>query len=124
MLINGVEFDFNPLRVQDVERYDAADKQLKEASSHIHDGQNYIEALRAFCKAFDEFFKQVLGEDYAAKAGVDTQDMEALGKMAVELANAVSRKKTNLAAEFKPPAASAAPVTFQPHGQGKRRRHH
>lgn len=121
MLLHGVEFDFNPLRVADVERYDAANKQLKAANAN-HEGQDFVEALRAACAAFDEFFKQVLGADYAAKTGIDTGDMEALGKLAVELAAAVNQKKAALAAEFKPPAANAAPVHFEPHGQGKRKR--
>lgn len=123
MTLHGIDFDFNPLRVEDAERYDKALARMKERSAHPPAATSLAEILRYQCAAIDGAMSDLLGADYAAKTGVDTGDWEALAGLFQELVNQSAQKIQTVKSGFGANAVQPSAVSFPSHGHGKRRRH-
>ncbi|MGN0706768.1 MAG: hypothetical protein ACI4JC_02060 [Faecalibacterium sp.] len=81
MKIRNVEFDFKPMRIRDAKRLQQALQGL-QASNKPFDPQDPWG--NDPCGEIDVFFADVLGEDYAEKLQIDTEDMEELNLLAVD----------------------------------------
>lgn len=126
MTLRGVDFDFDPLCVPDMERYQTACAKLTSDLNGIRKGKDAVGVLRSFCAAFDTFFMDVLGAEYDEAAGVDNKNVRDLSDLAVELRTAIDAEcdsvSTDLRAKITPSKQQQA-VPYQPHGRGKRSRH-
>lgn len=123
MQLHGIEFDFTPLRVSDAERFDAATAALREKAAHPPQARSLTEAVRFQCAAFDDFFAGTLGEDYADKTGIDTENLESLSALFAEMMQQSNKAKDAAKAALAPAQQHPpAPVRFEPHGNGRHRR--
>lgn len=76
MLLHNVEFDFKATRGADYKRYTHGRKEALAAIAALDaDSEDYILDL---CDIMDDFFCSLLGEDYADRLGIDTEDVEPL----------------------------------------------
>jgi len=121
MILHNVEFDFNPLKGTDAERLDKANAELQAAKSGTPTNKGLAETVRYQCAVIDRVLAGLLGNDYARKLGADTDDLSALSALLKDFFEAVTEQTKTL----KNGLTNAQPknVMYQPHGQGKRRRH-
>lgn len=90
MLLQNIEFDFKPTRGSDYKRYVHGYKTAL-AAIDVLDLKGDEDALTKMCEIMDDFFADLLGEDYADRLDIDTDDIEPLLHLLTEL---------NSAAEF------------------------
>lgn len=77
MDFRGITFDFKPTRASDAERMDNAEKTHGKSWSSLNvEKLGAGAAIMAMCNLYDDYFCDVLGEDYADKLGVDTEDLD------------------------------------------------
>nr|DAU49742.1 MAG TPA: hypothetical protein [Caudoviricetes sp.] len=77
MEFRGIKFDFKPTRASDAERMDNADKTLGKSWGSLNvEKLGAGAAILAMCNLYDDYFCDVLGDDYADKLGVDTEDLD------------------------------------------------
>lgn len=77
MDFRGITFDFKPTRASDAERMENADKTLGKSWSSLNVEKLCAgAAILAMCNLYDDYFCDILGEDYADKLGVDTEDLD------------------------------------------------
>ena len=77
MDFRGITFDFKPTRASDAERMDKAEKTLGKSWGSLNvEKLGAGAAILAMCNLYDDYFCDVLGDDYADKLGVDTEDLD------------------------------------------------
>lgn len=77
MEFRGIMFDFKPTRASDAERMDNADKTLGKSWGSLNvEKLGAGAAILAMCNLYDDYFCDILGDDYADKLGVDTEDLD------------------------------------------------
>lgn len=77
MDFRGITFDFKPTRASDAERMENAEKTLGKSWSSLNvEKLGAGAAILAMCNLYDDYFCDILGEDYADKLGVDTEDLD------------------------------------------------
>lgn len=77
MDFRGITFDFKPTRASDAERMENADKTLGKSWGSLNvEKMGAGAAILAMCNLYDDYFSDILGEDYADKLGVDTEDLD------------------------------------------------
>lgn len=93
MKIRNVEFDFNPLHARDAERLQQASQYLQAASNAFSQG---TEPDGGLCGVLDAFLADVLGEDYAERLDADTDDMEELMLICLDVFEAIHAAKNRM----------------------------
>lgn len=97
MDFRGISFNFKPTRASDAAKLDAAEKQLKKDWSDLNiEKQGAPAIILAMCDLYDGYFCDLLGEDYADKLGVDTEDVEDLMQLYADFAHAVDEYSKKL----------------------------
>ena len=77
MEFRGITFDFKPTRASDAERMENAEKTLGKSWGRLNvEKMGAGAAILAMCNLYDDYFCDILGEDYADKLGVDTEDLD------------------------------------------------
>lgn len=77
MDFRGITFDFKPTRASDAERMENADKTLGKSWGSLNvEKMGAGAAILAMCNLYDDYFSDILGDDYADKLGVDTEDLD------------------------------------------------
>lgn len=77
MEFRGITFDFKPTRASDAERMENAEKTLGKSWGSLNvEKMGAGAAILAMCNLYDDYFCDILGEDYADKLGVDTEDLD------------------------------------------------
>lgn len=77
MEFRGITFDFKPTRASDAERMENADKTLGKSWGTLNvEKLGAGAAILAMCNLYDDYFSDILGDDYADKLGVDTEDLD------------------------------------------------
>lgn len=77
MDFRGITFDFKPTRASDAERMENADKTLGKSWGSLNvEKMGAGAAILAMCNLYDDYFSEILGDDYADKLGVDTEDLD------------------------------------------------
>lgn len=77
MEFRGITFDFKPTRASDAERMENAEKTLGKSWGRLNvEKLGAGAAILAMCNLYDDYFCDILGEDYADKLGVDTEDLD------------------------------------------------
>ena len=77
MDFRGITFDFKPTRASDAERMENAEKTLGKSWGRLNvEKMGAGAAILAMCNLYDDYFCDILGEDYADKLGVDTEDLD------------------------------------------------
>ena len=77
MDFRGITFDFKPTRASDAERMENAEKTLGKSWRSLNvEKLGAGAAILAMCNLYDDYFCDILGEDYADKLGVDTEDLD------------------------------------------------
>ena len=77
MDFRGITFDFKPTRASDAERMENAEKTLGKSWSTLNvEKLGAGAAILAMCNLYDDYFSDILGDDYADKLGVDTEDLD------------------------------------------------
>lgn len=109
MLLQNIEFDFKPTRGSDYKRYVHGYKTVL-ASLNALDLKGDEDALTKMCEIMDDFFADLLGEDYADRLDIDTDDIEPLLHLLTELNRAAEFPSLGAAFPALPDAAEA-PVT-------------
>ena len=88
MLLNNVEFDFKATRGSDYKRYvHGRNAALAAINALDTNDEDYLIHL---CEIVDDFFADLLGDDYADKLGIDTDDVEPLLALLEELNRAAA----------------------------------
>lgn len=102
MLLHNVEFDFKATRGADYKRYTHGRKAALAAINALDkEDEDYI--LR-MCEIMDDFFADLLGEDYADRLALDTEDVEPMLQLLNDF-NAAA-----VAQEQSAPPVEAAPL--------------
>lgn len=114
MDFRGISFDFKPTRASDAAKLDTAEKQLKKSWSELNlEKQGAPAIILAMCDLYDGYFCDLLGEDYADKLGVDTEDVEDLMQLYADFAHAVDEYSVKLMEKMRtalPKADAPTPV--------------
>ena len=77
MDFRGITFDFKPTRASDAEQMENAEKTLGKSWSTLNvEKLGAGAAILAMCNLYDDYFSDILGDDYADKLGVDTEDLD------------------------------------------------
>nr|DAJ49032.1 MAG TPA: hypothetical protein [Caudoviricetes sp.] len=77
MDFRGITFDFKPTRASDAERMENAEKTLGKSWSALNvEKLGAGAAILEMCNLYDDYFCDILGDDYADKLGVDTEDLD------------------------------------------------
>ena len=77
MDFRGITFDFKPTRASDAERIENAEKTIRKSWSILNvEKLGAGAAILAMCNLYDDYFCDILGEDYAEKLDVDTEDLD------------------------------------------------
>lgn len=77
MEFRGITFDFKPTRASDAERMENAEKTLGKSWGRLNvEKMGAGAAILAMCNLYDDYFCDILGDDYADKLGVDTEDLD------------------------------------------------
>lgn len=88
MLLHNVEFHFKATRGQDYKRYTHGRKVAQAAINALDpDDEAYVIKL---CEIMDDFFADILGEDYADRLNLDTEDVDPLLQLLSELNDAAT----------------------------------
>lgn len=112
MLLHNVEFNFKATRGADYKRYTHGRKAALAAINALDkEDEDYI--LR-MCEIMDDFFADLLGEDYADRLSLDTEDVEPMLQLLNDFnAAAEQPARSALAAvaqEQSAPLVEAAPL--------------
>ena len=92
MDFRGITFDFKPTRASDAERMENADKTLGKSWSSLNvEKLGAGAAILAMCNLYDDYFCDILGEDYADKLGVDTEDLDEMMPLYSEFQQATKK---------------------------------
>ena len=111
MLLHNVEFDFKATRGMDYKRYTHGRKTALAAIGTLNpEDEDYILRL---CEILDDFFCDLLGDDYAEKLNIDPDDMEPLMQLLDDFNAAATPPALKAVAASLPelPEPSANPVT-------------
>lgn len=100
MDFRGITFDFKPTRASDAERMDNADKTLGKSWGSLNvEKLGAGAAILAMCNLYDDYFCDVLGDDYADKLGVDTEDLDEMMQLYSEFQQATKAFADNMVAK-------------------------
>lgn len=121
MLLHNVEFDFKATRGADYKRYTHGRKAALAAINALDkEDEDYIIRM---CEIMDDFFADLLGENYADRLALDTEDVEPMLQLLNDF-NAATEQPTHstfaaVAPEF--PELTAQPVATAPLNRAQRR---
>lgn len=87
MKLRDVEFAFNALDADDMQRFEETAKALSEVK--LPEGLSMVESIRRQCAELDRFFDGVLGEGAAGKLFTKAGDLGDRVECAAELSRAV-----------------------------------
>lgn len=121
MLLHNVEFDFKATRGADYKCYTHGRKAALAAINALDpDDENYVIRL---CEIMDDFFADLLGEDYADRLNLDTEDVEPLLALLEELNAAATPPALKAVAASLPelPEPSAPVTSSIPQNRAARR---
>lgn len=77
MEFRGITFDFKPTRASDAKRMENAEKTIGKSWGSLNaEKMGAGDAILAMCNLYDDYFCDILGEDYADKLEVDTEDLD------------------------------------------------
>lgn len=136
MDFRGITFDFKPTRASDAERMENAEKTLGKSWSSLNvEKLGAGAAILAMCNLYDDYFCDILGEDYADKLGVDTEDLDEMMPLFSEFRQAtkafaddmIAKAMANLPKKAEQPmnnAVSPAPVNREQRRAARRNRKH
>nr|DAG28860.1 MAG TPA: hypothetical protein [Caudoviricetes sp.] len=119
MDFRGITFDFKPTRASDAERMENAEKTLGKSWSSLNvEKLGAGAAILAMCNLYDDYFCDILGEDYADKLGVDTEDLDEMMPLFSEFRQAtkafaddmVAKAMANLPKKAEQPMNNAVPM--------------
>lgn len=133
MIIKGIEFDFNPLNANHMDRFAAAEQQVRAESAAERqrvaqaDGISPGEVLRGQCAQLHHFLDAVLGAGAADRMGLDGNDLLAYGEAVAELRRQVldamqSAGRLVQAAAAPSARTPAGPVHPKPPHKSRRRK--
>lgn len=133
MDFRGIEFDFKPTRASDAERMENAEKTLGKSWSSLNvEKLGAGAAILAMCNLYDDYFCDVLGEDYADKLGVDTEDLDEMMPLFSEFRQAtkafaddmVAKAMASLPKKGENTTVSPAPANREQRRAARRNRKH
>lgn len=133
MDFRGITFDFKPTRASDAERMDNAEKTLGKSWSSLNvEKLGAGAAILAMCNLYDDYFCDVLGEDYADKLGVDTEDLDEMMPLFSEFRQAtkafaddmIAKAMANLPKKAEQPMNNAVPMPQNREQRRAARRNH
>lgn len=119
MDFRGITFDFKPTRASDAERMENAEKTLGKSWSSLNvEKLGAGAAILAMCNLYDDYFCDILGEDYADKLGVDTEDLDEMMPLFSEFRQAtkafaddmIAKAMANLPKKAEQPMNNAVPM--------------
>lgn len=133
MDFRGITFDFKPTRASDAERMDNAEKTLGKSWSSLNvEKLGAGAAILAMCNLYDDYFCDVLGEDYADKLGVDVEDLDEMMPLFSEFQQAtkafaddmIAKAMANLPKKAEQPMNNAVPMPQNREQRRAARRNH
>lgn len=133
MDFRGITFDFKPTRASDAERMENADKTLGKSWSTLNvEKLGAGAAILAMCNLYDDYFCDILGEDYADKLGVDTEDLDEMMLLYSEFQQAtkkfcddvIAKTMANLPKKAEQPMNNAVPMPQNREQRRAARRNH
>lgn len=133
MDFRGITFDFKPTRASDAERMDNADKTLGKSWRSLNvEKLGAGAAILAMCNLYDDYFCDVLGDDYADKLGVDTEDLDEMMPLYSEFRQAtkafaddmVAKAMASLPKKGENTAVSPAPANREQRRAARRNHKH
>ena len=119
MDFRGITFDFIPTRASDAERMENAEKTFGKSWSTLNvEKLGAGAAILAMCNLYDDYFCDILGEDYADKLGVDTEDLDEMMLLYSEFQQApkkfgddvIAKAMANLPKKAEQPMNNAVPM--------------
>lgn len=119
MDFRGITFDFKPTRAGDAERMENAEKTLRKSWSNLNvEKMGAGASILAMCNLYDDYFCDILGEDYADKLGVDTEDLDEMMPLFSEFRQAtkafaddmIAKAMANLPKKAEQPMNNAVPM--------------
>lgn len=119
MDFSGITFDFKPTRASDAERMENAEKTLGKSWSTLNvEKLGAGAAILAMCNLYDDYFCDILGEDYVDKLGVDTEDLDEMMLLYSEFQQAtkkfgddvIAKAMANLPKKAEQPMNNAVPM--------------
>lgn len=118
MLLHNVEFNFKATRGADYKRYTHGRKAALAAINALDkEDEDYI--LR-MCEIMDDFFADLLGEDYADRLALDTEDVEPMLQLLNDF-NAAAEQPARSAIAAVSQEQSVPPVEAAPLNRAQRR---
>lgn len=133
MDFRGINFDFKPTRASDAERMDNAEKTIGKGWSSLNvEKLGAGAAILAMCNLYDDYFCDILGEDYADKLGVDTEDLDDMMLLYSEFQQAtkkfgddvIAKAMANLPKKAEQPVNNAVPMPQNREQRRAARRNH
>ena len=133
MDFRGITFDFKPTRASDAERIENAEKTLRKSWSILNvEKLGAGAAILAMCNLYDDYFCDILGEDYADKLGVDTEDLDEMMLLYSEFQQAtkkfgddvIAKAMENLPKKAEQPMNNAVPMPQNREQRRAARRNH
>lgn len=133
MDFRGITFDFKPTRASDAERMENAEKTLGKSWSTLNvEKLGAGAAILAMCNLYDDYFCDILGEDYADKLGVDTEDLDEMMLLYSEFQQAtkkfgddvIAKAMANLPKKAEQPINNAVPMPQNREQRRAARRNH
>lgn len=95
MIVNGIEFDFNPLNANHIERIrtaqaasEAIDKEEKAKGS-----SDLAAVIRGQCRVVMVFIDGLLGEGASKQLGLDGNDLRACKKVSADILSAIRKEQ-------------------------------
>lgn len=119
MDFRGITFDFKPTRASDAERMENTEKTLGKSWSSLNvEKLGAGAAILAMCNLYDDYFCDILGEDYDDKLGVDTEDLDEMMLLYSEFQQAtkkfgddvIAKAMANLPKKAEQPMNNAVPM--------------
>lgn len=118
MLLHNVEFNFKATRGADYKRYTHGRKAALAAINALDkEDEDYIIRM---CEIMDDFFADLLGEDYADRLALDTEDVEPMLQLLNDF-NAAADQPARSALAAVAQEQSAPPVEVAPLNRAQRR---
>ena len=118
MLLHNVEFDFKATRGADYKRYTHGRKAALAAINALDkEDEDYIIRM---CEIMDDFFADLLGEDYADRLALDTEDVEPMLQLLNDF-NAAAEQPARNALAAVAQEQSTPPVEVAPLNRAQRR---
>lgn len=133
MDFRGITFDFKPTRASDAERMENAEKTLGKSWSTLNvEKLGAGAAILAMCNLYDDYFCDILGEDYADKLGVDTEDLDEMMPLYSEFQqmtkafadDMIAKAMANLPKKAEQPMNTAVPMPQNREQRRAARRNH